>query len=326
MPRNPSLLLGGGFLLLGCLVLIAGRLSFTKLIEGISLVFTLFGLIGLIGGRKYMRDLLVPVGFLFFLFPLFDELLGNISILFQQVTAQIAAEVLSLSGIPVMLTDKVIQIAPHHPGSGQGLQRHQSYYRPDGPGGPFGLPKPDREVKKIFLVVLAFFLGIFLNGLRVAAIGLWTKYSGGGQVHGPHDIFYVSIIFFLGMGILLLVSRFLSKYPSPRQASQSLKTPKRLNSLSPMGERGSGRRRVARPLRIWLSELSFIAGLLLLGLTTAYLIFYKPLYIPLSKPLTSFPNQIGVWQGQENRPEDSLLKEVNTKDRLDRVYHRFKRG
>jgi EpsI family protein len=61
-------------------------------------------------------------------------------------------------------------------------------------------------------------------------------------------------------------------------------------------------------------------GLIILCITTGYLVFFKPVYIPLKHPLASFPHQIGAWQGKENETKNSLLKEVKTKDRLDRVY------
>jgi EpsI family protein len=65
---------------------------------------------------------------------------------------------------------------------------------------------------------------------------------------------------------------------------------------------------------------SLITGLLILGLTMGYLILYKPVSVPLKRPLNAFPLMIGEWVGRETKPEDSLLKEVKTRDRLDRVY------
>jgi EpsI family protein len=68
------------------------------------------------------------------------------------------------------------------------------------------------------------------------------------------------------------------------------------------------------------NKWSLITALLILGLTMGYVTLYMPIPVALKQPLDAFPSIIGEWVGHETRPEDSLLKELNNKDRLDRVY------
>jgi EpsI family protein len=65
---------------------------------------------------------------------------------------------------------------------------------------------------------------------------------------------------------------------------------------------------------------SLIASLLILGLTAIYLTLFKPAPVPLKQPLSTFPLHLGEWSGKELNPDQSLLKEVKTSDRLDRLY------
>jgi len=60
------------------------------------------------------------------------------------------------------------------------------------------------RIVRPLLVAFSFFLGIFLNGLRVAMIGLWSVNHK--DLHGPVSTLFTSSIFFAGLVVLLLIT------------------------------------------------------------------------------------------------------------------------
>src|SRR5512145_216832 len=100
---QPALKTGSAVALLGCLMLIAGKLSNTMLLQYVSLPVTITGITILVGGFSYIKVVWLPIVYLFFVFGLFDEILGSVSIYLQYAAALTASGLLKLTGIPVEL-------------------------------------------------------------------------------------------------------------------------------------------------------------------------------------------------------------------------------
>ena len=112
---SPSSEIGGGVLtLLGCSMLLAGKLTGTTLLQGVALVVTLLGLVLLFLGRAHLKMLWMPVVYLLFMFPLSNEILSSASIYFQLATARIASVLLGLTTMDVIREGTLLYL-PHQP-------------------------------------------------------------------------------------------------------------------------------------------------------------------------------------------------------------------
>ena len=225
-PAEPSLVLGSVLTLMGCLIVVAGRLSNTLMVQGISLVVVLLGLILLLLGAKHFKMLFIPVGYLFFMFYFLEELLGRLSHYLQLASAWIAACLIGATGMPVALQGYLIELPHISLEVAKVCNGVNHIVALAAMSVPFAFVSQKSTLGKGLIVLGAFLVGLFSNGLRVSLIGYWTKYHPDGPLHGPFDIFYVSFILIFGLvffGLQTMLSRRWSKgktsnvatHPSP---------------------------------------------------------------------------------------------------------------
>ncbi|MCM8763716.1 MAG: exosortase W [Candidatus Omnitrophica bacterium] len=331
---NPLLFYGAILLILGCFILVAGKLSQTHIIQDVSIIFSLFGIVLLIGGVSAFKILFLPIGYLVFMFPVFSELLSNFSIYLQQTTAIIAANLLKIFGMPVLRTAQFIELPHISLEVAQACNGINHIMALVALSIPLAILAQNSLSKKASLVIIAFIIGIMANGLRVALIGIWSAYKKNGPLHGPHDIFYVSFIFFFGMGLLLIINRWLQiRSSSPSQSISPSRdfSPKSLHSpfgrgrsndfpkylFSPLGE-GKGEGNVEGKKKVIFAPI--LIGTLIFIPTIIFLHFYRPIPILLGKHLTSFPVAIGEWQGKDMSQIKDFLSRIRADEELNRVY------
>ena len=108
----PSPVIGGVMIAAGCFALFAGKISSTIMVQQLAIVPVLLGVVWLYGGWPLFKLLFMPIGYLIFLTGFIEQLLGAIVIDLQLITAWIATRMLALTGMPVFLTDTMIQL-PH---------------------------------------------------------------------------------------------------------------------------------------------------------------------------------------------------------------------
>lgn len=205
---NPFILLGAPILLIGHMILVIGKVSDTILIQDLSLIIVMLGLVSLLWGYAYFKFLLIPISYLALMFTFFDEILGNISIYLQYAAAWIASIIIRLTGTPVMLSGKYIEM-PHITlevaAACSGIHHIVALVSL---AVPLAIFTQRSLIRKIMLVCLAFFVGIFANGMRVVLIAIWSMFYKGADLHGPFDIFYVSFIMVFGFFLIFLTSYF----------------------------------------------------------------------------------------------------------------------
>lgn len=211
LPVQPNLIFGSLLTVFGCFIFLSGKLSGTQLLQQISLVVTLLGAIWLVLGDRFFRALLVPVGYIIFMFGLFEEIFGSISIYLQSITAWIAFHLLNLTGWPIFLKGQIIELPHISLEVARACNGINHIIALVALAVPLAIMTQRTLTRKMSLILISFLVGIFANGLRVALIGVWSYYNKGGPVHGPFDTLYVSFIFFFGMGLLFIISRFLAK-------------------------------------------------------------------------------------------------------------------
>lgn len=299
---RPAPVAGGLLTILGCLVLLAGHVNHTYLLREASVVVTLLGLTALLGGLACLRVVWVPIVYLIFALPVPGAILGNFSGYLQSGAASVAAGTLRLFGMPVALTRHCLEL-PHitldvvrecsginHIIALMSLAIPIAFFA--------GIPAWYR----LLLVVFSFFLGIFLNGLRVAMIGLWSINHT--DLHGPVSTLFTSSIFFAGLVVLVLIT----SVPLFRRGRAR---------ISAVGEGGTALDR-AGERSSWGAAVG-VGVLILLG-TAAVMHLATPQAVPLRAPLAGFPFVIGDWEGRDVEELAPGLEQIAADDVLKRVY------
>ena len=280
----PAPLSGTALSVLGGLGYLAGRFTGTWSLEGISLIVTILGIALLLGGKRVLVFSALPVGYMIFMFPFFDELLGGISIHLQLITAWIASNMLKMFGMPAFLTEQYITL-PHInlqvAKACNGINHITALLAITI---PFSFFVHRSWYKRATLIVSAVAIGIILNGVRVASIGIITSFQKGGPLHGPSDVFYVSFIFFTGLIIQLFISHLLG-----RDRAQSEERP------STPGVRGGARFGHAWS-RKEIAALTLVMGTV--GCLGLGLVFRAPQPAALAAPLNAIPASIGTFEGR----------------------------
>jgi EpsI family protein len=307
-PAQPNLLFGSLLTVAGCLIVVAGRLSNTLMVQGISLVIVLLGIILLLLGTKHFKMFFIPLGYLFFMFYLLEELLGRFSHLFQASTAWIAAKMIYLSGMPVAWQGNTLEVPHITLEVAKVCNGVNHIVALTAMSVPFAFLTYKSTSKKVLITLSALASGLCLNGVRVALIAHWTKNHPGGPLHGPFDIFYVSFILIFGFilfALPLALSKLYNKGKSaatkptvPPAATEALKIPK------------------ADSKKQW-AALSVALGIF--ALSNAYIYLHKPIPIEPKRDLNEFPLQIGLWTGQDvedrNWPAKNLRADIELRRR-----------
>lgn len=299
---EPNLLFGTLLTALGCLMLVSGRFGSILLLQYVSLIVSLWGLVLLFWGVGWLKVIWYPIGYLVFMFPIFSELLSGFSIYLQNAAAWIAYNILAFSGVAVMryaqfieLPNVTLEVAKacngiNHIVALVSLAIPLAYWTIASTG------------RRLILIISAFFIGVFANGIRVAIIGFLAVYKKGGPLHGPYDIFYASFIFFFGMALLFAVSALL------KEKGTDLKQPQVANSGGWMGH---------EPSNILSTT---ITATVILALTAGYLVLLKPVPVQLSQPLRNFPLSIGGWTGHDTSFSEPPFMYFKADEELKRVY------
>jgi EpsI family protein len=298
---QPNLLFGAVITILGCFMLISGIFSSILILQYISLIVTLFGVVWLIFGANYLKALWYPIGYLIFMFPIFSELLERYSIVFQNIAAWIAYNILNLSSIAVLRNANFLELPNITLNVARECNGINHITALVSLAIPLGYWTQRTWLRKSILILAAFLIGIFANGLRVAIIGFSSIYNKGGSLHGPYDLFYVSFIFFFGMAILIAISTLMMQKKSTTVRSLDAAA---LN--------------LTRPSPIQL--LPLITAIVIFLLTIGYLFLLKPKPVYLQRSMTEFPRIIGNWSGQDIAFTEPPFKYFSADTELKRVY------
>lgn len=312
LDKRPSLIWGSLLTITGGCLFLFGKFTGTWTVEGISLIFSILGIILLVMGPAHFKLLLFPIGYLIFMFPFFDELLGGISIYLQNITAGVAAIILTLFGMPVFTTKQFLSL-PHInlevARACNGINHITALLAITI---PFSFLVYRSWIKRIVLICSALVIGIFANGLRVALIGLISTYWTGGPLHGPNDIFYVTFTFILGLLLLLLISYLIGQ--------ERIEPPV-------LREKVASKSVIQRENKHTKSVTVAVSVAVCLLLVLGYWAFMcNPVPVYPSKTLNEFPLTIGTYQGQDLAYKDDLFRGFSADYEVMREYKDEKSG
>ena len=313
-PVKPNMIAGPVITALGCALLVAGKYSFSVILCDLSLVITFFGLAWLLLGTGYMKILALPIGYLIFAYPLFDYLPAKFLVCLQQITAWLAAGLLKLTGISVYrdfiyleLPNVTLQVAQVCAGTSHiialvAVSILLAHFTLEG------------WVKKTVLVTAALFIGLAANGVRVAVIGILSVFGRNASLHGPGDIFYVSVVFLSGLAVIIGLNYLMG---GRRMSSGGHGGSDR----AAIKKRGFGMFGTARGASLYLPIL--IATLIPMS-AFAYTEIYSPRPVQPAYPLSNIPLQVEEWTAACAEKRDFIPADMHPDEELVRCYQNGK--
>ncbi|MBI5586776.1 MAG: exosortase W [Deltaproteobacteria bacterium] len=306
IPIRPSFLGGITVVAAGALALMTGRTASVVLVEESSLLVIIPGLVLLLLGRRYLKALALPLAYLVLMVPVFTPLIEKIHWPFQLFTARFASALLPHLGVPVYqrmqyleLPNISLEVAEACSGANFMVSIIAIVI-------PLAYFTQREWWRKSLLVVLAFFIGLLTNGLRVTLIGIWTYYNLGDALHGPYHLLQGYFVSIFGFIFLFFTAHLLKKLP-PHYSENSL-------SGEPACPHSYTRADEKRFNSAMAAAIVMLSGL---GL---YYTFYSPAPLPLNKSLTEFPLAAGQWTGTATGFEKYDLRVPGASDELNNLY------
>ncbi|MFQ5736282.1 MAG: exosortase W [Thermodesulfobacteriota bacterium] len=305
---SPSYLGGIAVLAAGAVILMLGRTAGVVLVEETSLLVIIPGLVLLLLGFRFIRALALPLAYLLLMVPVLNPLIDRVHWPFQLITARFAAAVLPYCSVPVYRNVQFLELPNVSLEVAEACSGANFMVSVIAIAIPLAYFTQREWWRKAVLMVVAFFIGLFTNGLRVTLIGVWSYYELGDALHGPYHLlqgYFVSIFGF----IFLFAAAHLLKRLRPGRVEEG-----------PSGAAAAPPARLARTGRKGFTSAWATAVVILAAIGVAYS-FYSPSPVPLGRSLAEFPMAAGPWKGS---PSDyygtDALRVPDATDELNAVY------
>ena len=311
LPRYPVFSWGSVLAATGCFIFFAGKISSTMLLQQISMVPFLLGMILLLRGWSFFRALFLPVVYLIFVTGFVETLLSNLAIYLQLASAWISVQLFKLIGMPVVLTGILIDL-PHISlevvRACSGVSHLVAIMALSI---PLGIMSKLTPLRKVLLVVASFIIGLFANGFRIFLIGVYALYNEGADLHGPNETLAVSVIFFFGMILLVILNHFLRPKTKDKSVDQKeIETDVNIAAPTVQGVKADA----AAFRNAWM-----VAAMLFV-VTFGFAQFYKVTPVTLNMSLDQLAYSVGGFSGKPLQWIDESLRPFPADDELLRLY------
>lgn len=306
IPVEPSIVSGFILTAIGGLMLLTGYIGSVTMVQQISVLVVIPGIILTLLGTNYLKALILPLSYLIFMIPpVLDLAIGNIHWPFQLFSAAAAAKILESVHIPVFqyaqyleLPNITLEVADVCSGVRYLISIIAMSI-------PLAFFTQTKNSLRLIFIASAIIVGILINPLRIALIGIWTFYTGQ-DVHGPSHIFQGFFVSQVGFVFLFLLAWILSKLP----ANKPLKSQTNQNSIVEDFTVNTKQFN-----RAWILLISLF---IMLG---AFILLYNPKIVHLKAPLTAIPLTIGgTWQGRDSDSPRAMSKIEGADFELSRIY------
>lgn len=298
---------GGGSLLLAvaCGMLLLGKVGNMIVVQEIAIIVAAMGLVWVLWGCTLLKNVMFPLSLLAFTFPFFPAFLGKHTAFFQNTAAFLAAQLLSLGGIPVIRDGELLTL-PHVVldvvRDCSGINHIIALMAISMPMAYFALKS---LWTRVGLVVSSFFIGIFANSVRIALIGVWTNFRPNTDIHGPANLLITSW-FIMGFGLVLLIlaQRVFIKMDRRDASSRP--------SVANPGQTEEARSSLVS------SPLTIASVVLLLTALVAHIAVPKP-DLTVGR-LDAFPVTFGEWKGEDVIEVGEPFEKQNADMSIRRIY------
>ena len=289
----------------GVLLLILGKLSSLYVVMQYSFLMVLYGVILAFMGWQAFRHILVPMFLLLLMIPLPDFLYQGLSTQLQLISSELGVAVIRAAGISVYLEGNVIDL---------GSYKLQVVEACSGLNYLFPLMSLSFIVAYLFkapfwkravIFLSSIPVTVLMNSFRIGVIGILVEYGGVEQAEGFLHYFEGWIIFMACLAVLFLEMWILGKIGPSRQTlrdSFELEFP----DPSPVAAIVKKRRLTAPFIAAALVILAASVGAASLG--------QRAEIIPERVDFSTFPTQIGVWDGKKDRMEQIYIDALKFDD------------
>ncbi len=292
---DPALMPGGFVFAAGCLAFYAGVISSTLVVQTLSMIPVLLGMILLFGGISHFKYLWLPVCYLVFLTGFVEYFLGGFAIYVQQMTAWSAAAILRIMGFPVFLDYTIITL-PHISlevvRACSGISHIIALLAL---AIPLAHLTQKNRIRKIVVVVSALGIGFLANTIRIVLIGLYTKINPDVPIHGPNETLRVTIIFFVGLVVLLLFNAMLAGWKTGRGGQPDPGEDKRPDPPGGFSAAFFSSGSAFTRKQVY----SFVLWVFICTVTLGLVLFQTPKPVEIGRSLSDFPRYIAGFKAAD---------------------------
>ena len=312
LKRTPAQPTWAGFfpLVFGLMLFWLGELGGEYYTMYLSSWFVLLGLCWMHLGWKKLKVILFPVGFILTMFPPPNFIYFNLSLQLKLISSKLGVWTLQALGKSAYREGNVIDL---------GFTQLQVVDACNGLRYLFPLivlailvAHSYRSAwwKRLIVVLSAIPISIFVNGLRIASVGLLYPIWGPQVAQGFFHDFSGWAIFMFSFGVLLAEMWALNVIIPGNKTGKAnsvhqprVSDEKRHENAA--ADRGAGRRSLLQSSR-------FLTAVILLALTAgiSLTVNFREA-IPISRPFAQFPLQIGNWKGQLQTMEQKIINGLN---------------
>jgi len=202
---------GLGWLILGMLLFLFGKLATQWFTMEFSLLIVTWGIIIYLLGKEFSRIVLFPVAFLIFMIPLPSILMQQITFPMQLFASKVAATMLYVIGIPVLREGNVMVLANTSLEVAEACSGIRSLISLLALSVVFAYISQKVPWKRIVLVLATFPIAIIANAARVSGTGVLAHLYGDKVAQGFFHGFSGWILFVVAFGCLFVVGTSLSR-------------------------------------------------------------------------------------------------------------------
>jgi exosortase D (VPLPA-CTERM-specific) len=170
--------------------------------------------------------------------------------------------------------------------------------------------------KNMIVVFSAIPISIFVNGLRIASVGLLYPIWGSQVAEGFFHDFSGWVIFMISLGILLFELLILNRvFKENGNLGGKGISEEKLNRQAQSGG--------ARTARQGLFQPKFLLAILLLGTTAAIAqtVNFRE-EVPITRSFNQFPLRVGEWVGQLQTMDQKFIRELDLSDYIIVTYRK----
>lgn len=297
----PNYRIGVPVLLFGGLLAVAAKVAVIDFLAELSLGLVLLGGCVLLFGIRLFAAVLAPFTYLFLATSISEKLIGALQIHLQSASAVVSASLLNTlgwhvvrEGLLLRLPATVLEIAPLCSGANQLIALMTFAV-------PIAYLRHTKLRQKAVVLLAAMVAALAANSIRIVLIAVWNYSTARADVHGPHDVLRMPVIYPLAMLSIWIVSSLSRRFEerSGRATNSSVPIPERV------------RYSMMRACRL---------GSAVLVLASLGALAYRPRPVKLTKPLSSIPRSIGQWHVVEESSEADLFSVGEPDEQITRRY------
>ena len=259
-------------------------------INGVSpelYLVSFIGMIALFWGTQSLRVWAAPLALLFFCAPLPKFMFYTLSFDMQMLSSSLGTKILMLLDVPVFQDGNIIDLGGYQLQVAEACSGIRYLFPLMGLSFLLATMYKTTFWKRALVFVSAIPIAIFMNGLRIAVIGITVDRWGQAMAEGLLHEFEGWIVFAGCTVLLLLEVTLLQKFGNRGSLNfDDLRIPSLKNVPAP-----------ALGTSTWVCATVLCASVTISIILPPFLENYlKP--IPLQQPMASFPLQLGDWAGQ----------------------------